>query len=122
MSNIYLQQYVEMPDCYVEVSDGGFSYNGEVDVEFEYEFNMSAEEIVECCTDVDKSALKEALGCDDEVQEMDVADIYENLTEGSKAYLFNKLLKNKDYNPNGSSVVKLQEAMQRCMVAQDKEV
>ena len=49
-----------------------------------------------------------------------VRDLYEELTDGERAYLFNKILKEKTYNPKSVSTYKLFAALVDCVNSQNK--
>ena len=121
--SIELTQYVEF-ETHLEIDEGGFSYCGEHWIAEDVTFQMDAQEVVDQLCDEEKSQLKEALGPVPAlpVGEMPVDVIYDQLTEAQCAILFNKLLKYRKYNPKGTSILKLNDAMADCMAAQDKEI
>ena len=47
-----------------------------------------------------------------------VRKLYDELTDGQRAYLFNKILKEQTYNPKGTSITKLIDALVDCSCAQ----
>ena len=47
-----------------------------------------------------------------------VEDVYESLSPGQRAHLFNKLLKHEDYNVHGTNAAKLAAALGRVTEAQ----
>lgn len=47
-----------------------------------------------------------------------IDEIYEALTEGQRAYLFNKILKNEGYSPMHTNVHRMSEATTACAEAQ----
>jgi hypothetical protein len=50
-----------------------------------------------------------------------VDKMYDNMSLGERAHMFNKLLKHEDYNPRGTSITKLNVAAIACLKAQYPE-
>jgi hypothetical protein len=97
--------YCYTADVEVTISNNNASFYGSALYDdYDVEVILEAEELVEQLSPDERAELKQALGVADNNEEPTVDSIYESMSEGQRAHMFNKLLKNVDYNAGSVSL------------------